>query len=211
MTISEALLADILRAVVDKQPQKLGAKRSVSMQLVLEAASIDEVHLRATDALLNELSYKSPSEFAEAMDGLLSIKLMECPASHKCIEIKASRDIFIHNEGLANDRYARKAASHGRVQSGMNLPVDIQYFLESYEACLQPTAWLQKEMHNRWHSSEYEDTRHPQLQLPSQVPLTPPPQTLSGPPQMRALKEPLLAPPPSDQEIGQDDQFLHDQ
>jgi hypothetical protein len=124
------------------------------------------VHLRATDALLNELGYKSPAEFAESLQHLLSVNLLECPAFHRYMEVKATRDIHIHNRGVANDVYLRKAGSHARVRSGTSLPADIQYFLESYECCLQVADWLEGELHSRWHSSECEDRRAPQPELP---------------------------------------------
>jgi hypothetical protein len=41
----------------------------------------------------------------------------------------------------------------------MALPVDIPYFLESYEACLQLTEWLESELDQHWHSSEREAAR----------------------------------------------------
>jgi len=157
VTIMEAMLGDVLRAVIIRYPQKLGAKRAVPLQAVLESTSIEEIHLRATDILLNELFYKSPAEFAESAKEILSLNLLECPAFHKYVEIKASRDIFIHNRGIANDIYVRKAGTHARVQSSVELPANIQYFLESYESCLQMEEWLEKELHQRWHSYEFED------------------------------------------------------
>jgi hypothetical protein len=166
VTLVETMLGDVVRAVVVRYPQKLGAKRNISIQAVLESTSLDEVHLRATDALLNELAYKSPSEFAESVQPLITVNLLECPAFHRYVEVKATRDIFIHNRGIANDVYARKAASHARVKSGMALPADIQYFLESYECCLQIADWLEIEIHGHWHSSDYEDRQNPQIALP---------------------------------------------
>src|SRR5690606_1147407 len=62
VTIVEAMLNDVVRLIVLKYPKKLGNKRSVPMEAVLDAASIEELHLRATDLLLNEMSYKSPGE-----------------------------------------------------------------------------------------------------------------------------------------------------
>ena len=67
---------------------------------------------------------------------------------------------------VANDVYIRKAGSHARVKSGMGLPADIQYFLESYECCLQVAEWLEVELHGHWHSTEYEDRKNPQIELP---------------------------------------------
>lgn len=166
VTIVEAALGDIIRAVVIRYPEKLGNKRTVPLQLVFKATSIEEIHLQATDTLLMDLSYKSPSEFAEAVEPLLSIQLLECPAFHKYVEIKAARDIFIHNRGVANDIYIRKAGSHARVKPGMVLPIDLQYFLESYESCLQVMEWLETKLHECWHSSELEDYRNGQIKLP---------------------------------------------
>ena len=170
VTIVEALLSDIVRAVVARYPQKLGAKRTVSLQLVLEATTLEDVHFRATDALLNDLSYKSPVEFAESLSSLLSLNLLECPAFHKYVELKACRDIYIHNRGVVNDTYLRKAGSHARAKLGHSLPIDIPYFLESYEACLQLTEWLENQLHERWHSSELEESQaKPTLQQPEPV------------------------------------------
>lgn len=169
VTIVETMLGDIVRVVVMRYPHKLGGKRSLSIQAVLESTSLEEVHLRATDALINELTYKSPSEFAESMETLLSVNLLECPAFHKYLEVKATRDIFIHNRGIANEVYLRKAGSHSRVNAGMGLPADIQYFLESYECCIQIAEWLEIELHGHWHSSEYEDRRNLQIELPIAV------------------------------------------
>jgi hypothetical protein len=157
VTLVETMLSDVLRTVISRYPQKLGGKRNLPIQAVLEATSLEEVHLRATDALLNELSYKSPADFADAIQPIVSVNLMECPAFHKYVETKATRDIFVHNRGVANDVYVRKAGSHARVQAGIALPADTTYFLESYENCLQVSHWLEHELHNQWHSSDYEN------------------------------------------------------
>lgn len=156
VTITESLLGDILRSVVVRYPHKLGGKRTISLHLALEAQSIEEVHLKATDSLLNELSYKSPAEFAEALEPLLSINVMQCPAFHRYIELKATRDIHVHNRGVVNETYLKKSGSHARASKGTFLPVDITYFLESYEACIQITEWLEAELDQRWNSSERE-------------------------------------------------------
>lgn len=156
VTVVEALLADVVRAIVCRYPKKLGAKQTVSMAIVLQAASIEEIHLQATDTLLNDLTYKSPTDFAKALEGLISINLADCAAFHRYVETKATRDIYIHNRGVANDVYVRKAGAHARARTGSHLPIDIPYFLEAYEACLSLSEWLERELHERWHSSEFE-------------------------------------------------------
>lgn len=165
VTIVETMISDIIRAVILKYPQKLSSKRTVKLQSVLEASTIEEVHLRATDALLNELAYKSPVELAEAVQPLLSINLLECPPFHRYMEIKASRDIFIHNRGIVNDIYIRKSGSHARASENTALPADTAYFLESYESCLQMVEWVEVQLHEHWHSSELENFKKKQLEM----------------------------------------------
>lgn len=156
VTITESLLSDVVRAVIVRYPHKLGTKRTIQLQRVLAAENLEEVHMHATDSFINELSYKSPIDFASALHDLLSVNLLECPAFHKYVELKATRDIHVHNRGYVNETYLKKAASHARARDKMLLPVDIQYFLDSYEACLQLTEWLEHELNQHWHSSERE-------------------------------------------------------
>ena len=77
----------------------------------------------------------------------MSINLLECLAYHKYIEIKTTRDILVHNKGVANDIYVSKAGTHARVEPGKWLPVNTIYFLESYESCLQFTEWIELQCH----------------------------------------------------------------
>ena len=70
----------------------------------------------------------------------------------------------------------KKADSHARAASGAHLPVDISYFLESYEACIQITEWLEGELDQHWNSSEREEAQaaaSPQPQVQTLVPTGP--------------------------------------
>lgn len=155
----EVMLVDILRRIIVKYPAKLGSKRQVPLKNILGATSLEEVQLAATDSFINELTYKSPAAFAQEIEQILSVNLLECPAYHQYIEMKATRDILIHNGGIANETYTNKSGTHARVQPGVVLPVDQIYFLQSYEACLQFAEWLEDQLHGNWHSSELEARR----------------------------------------------------
>jgi hypothetical protein len=43
-------------------------------------------------------------------------------------EIKATRDIIVHNNGVINDKYIEKAGSAARGDVGDTIQVDIEYF-----------------------------------------------------------------------------------
>ncbi len=160
VTIVEAMTEDLLRAVFLKYPHKLGSDTKVTVGSILECNSIEAVHAHAVETLLNRLAYKSPAEFADEVEKQMGINLLECGAFHRYMEIKATRDVYIHNRGMANKTYVRKAGQHARVQAGNFLPTDVQYFLESFEQCVQLTEWWEKQLHDKWHSSEYEARAH---------------------------------------------------
>ncbi|WP_268125531.1 hypothetical protein [Roseivirga pacifica] len=50
-----------------------------------------------------------------------------------------------------------KASTLARVRNGEFLPVHNQYFLQSYEACLQTTEVLEAELDKIWPSSNFRD------------------------------------------------------
>jgi hypothetical protein len=161
----ESMLEDLLRVIVLKFPKKLGTKKQIALHVVLESASIEDVHQRAVDSLLNEISYESPHDFAKTFESLTGVNLLECPAFHRYIEGKASRDIFMHNRGIANPTYRRKAGSHARVPVGSAVPCDVQYFLECYEASLQLTEWLEAEFHSIFPSTDFEIRKTSQMEM----------------------------------------------
>jgi hypothetical protein len=78
----------------------------------------------------------------------------------------------------------------------MALPVDIRYFLESYEACLQLTEWFEKELHERWHSADFEESKQRQLELQLKPPQ--PIETLATLPSPPSLEQPAEATPEED-------------
>jgi hypothetical protein len=122
VVITEALLSDVVRAVVVRYPQKLGGKRTVQMQMVLEASSLEDVHLRAVDALLNELSYKSASDFADEIKPLLGIGIQR-PAGGSCPYIVPdkqanNRDVVVAGVELTPQRAIRY---QGRIRGRQRL------------------------------------------------------------------------------------------
>ena len=156
VTHTENMFSDIIHVVVRKYPQKLSGKRTMPMSTILNCDTLEGLHIAAINSLIHELSYKSPREFAEDMQKIISCNLLELPAYHRYIEVKATRDIYMHNRGIANDIYIKKAGSHARVKAGFFLPMNTQYFLSAYETGIQLTELLQDELHNHWPSPEYE-------------------------------------------------------
>lgn len=159
VTLIEALLTDILRTIILEYPHKLGVKKQIDASVILSSNSVQDIHLHVINKLLNELSYKTPEEFVKEFESITSINLFETNASHRYKEIKATRDIYIHNMGIANEIYLKKADTLSRAQNGQELPINIQYFLESYEYCLQLCEFLETKLNEKWSSQKYEEAQ----------------------------------------------------
>lgn len=159
ITTIETLLGNVIRAVLNEFPAKIPNKRKVDAEMILESSSLEVVKHKIIDSILNELNYKSPRDFAVEFNNFIGINLLEKPVYHRYIELKATRDIYIHNAGVANEVYLAKSDTLARVRNGEVLPVTIQYFLESYEYCLQLTEVLEQGLHKVWPSSDYIEHR----------------------------------------------------
>lgn len=160
VTTIEVLLGDILRLVLIQYPNKIPNKRKCDYDIILKSQSIEELKISLINSLMNELNYKSPKEFAEEFHTYTGVNLFESPFYHSYIELKATRDIHIHNNGVANDIYLTKAGAKARVsKAGLLLPVDMLYFLQNYEACLQITEYLEQNLNNIWNSPKYVEFR----------------------------------------------------
>lgn len=157
VTITETLLNYLLKNILIEFPQKIPNKRKIDVETALSADSLDSIKISIVDSILNEIAYKSPKDYAEEFTKYTGVNLLENPTYHKYIELKATRDIHIHNGGTANDIYRTKANTLARVKSGEYLPVNVQYFLQSYECCIQLTEFLEIELDKIWPSNEFRE------------------------------------------------------
>ena len=164
VTITETMLNDLLRAILIEFPKKIPNKRKLDIDQVLACDNLDQIKLAIVDSILNEFAYKSPKEYADEFSFYSGVKLLETPVFHQYIELKATRDIHIHNKGFANEIYLNKAGVLARVKSGYYLPVTIQYFLEMYEQCLQLTEVLERALNDIWPSFVYKNKKQLSIQ-----------------------------------------------
>jgi hypothetical protein len=87
----------------------------------------------AVDQELNELKYE---RLADWFIDLARLVKLGCPTGdeiERLAEIKASRDILVHNKGIANGACVSKAGSRARFQDGEKLRIPERYHRESWE------------------------------------------------------------------------------
>lgn len=133
VALFENFVFDLLRVWLAAYPQRL-AKRQIEFRTVLEAADKDAVTQAVVERELNELRYRRLDEWFEYLEGLVKLG---CPTSDEIgtlAEIRATPDILVHNNGIANAVYLSKAGDRARCAEGRALKVPERYRRQSWQA-----------------------------------------------------------------------------
>jgi hypothetical protein len=82
---------------------------------------------------VNEVLYDRPAAWFEYLDGLAKLG---CPSPEeitRIAEAKASRDVLVHNRGVANKTYEVKAGTLARYKDGRRIDIPERYHRETWE------------------------------------------------------------------------------
>ena len=129
----EDFVFDLLRSWLAAYPASLSAKQ-VSIAEVLTAPDISTIMTSAIDKELNDLKYKRVAEWFSYLERLAQLGCPDSSEIEQLAEIKASRDVLVHNHGVANATYISKAGSRARFKEGEKLLVPEPYHRASWQA-----------------------------------------------------------------------------
>ena len=103
----EQYFVEIVRVVSTHYPRKLGSTE-FKLSDILEATR-DELVARSAEEYITRLTYKRPSEYLGQLAEFLSIDERAIKDTWSpFVEIKARRDLGIHNRWIVNETYLRK-------------------------------------------------------------------------------------------------------
>src|SRR5262249_22584128 len=122
VSLFEAFFFDLLRLWLAAYPRNL-AKKQIDLGTILDAPDRETVILAIVDKELNELKYERVAEWFAYLDHVVKLGCPTTDEIERIAEIKASRDILIHNQGIVNAVYVAKAGSKARYQIGELLEV----------------------------------------------------------------------------------------
>lgn len=128
----EDFVFGLLRHWLTAFPHSL-TKRQIDFGSILRARDKTAIILVIVEKELNELKYERVSDWFAYMNRLVKL---DCPTNEEIeqiAEIKASRDILVHNAGLVNSLYVSKAGPRARYREGENLDLPEIYHRESWE------------------------------------------------------------------------------
>jgi hypothetical protein len=107
--------------------------KQVDFGTVLKATDKTAIISGVVDRELNELKYERVADWFAYLDRLVKLGCPTADEIEQLAEIKASRDILVHNRGIANATYLAKAGSHSRCRDGERLEIPEPYHRASWE------------------------------------------------------------------------------
>ena len=126
ISIFEAFFVDFMRCWLLAHPESL-SKKQVDFKTVLELPDKDAITGFVVDKELNEIAYKSPASWFEYMEEKLKLGLPTRDEIGRFSETKASRDVLVHNRGIANKIYESKAGALARYKAEERIEISGDY------------------------------------------------------------------------------------
>jgi hypothetical protein len=132
ISIFENFFLDLLRLWLMAYPQSLGNKK-VDFQAVLDAADKDAITSLVVNKELNEVLYDRPTGWFKYLEDKVKLGCPTADEIDRIVEAKASRDVLVHNRGVANKTYESKAGSLARYKDGERIDIPENYHRETWE------------------------------------------------------------------------------
>lgn len=130
----ESLLNDVLRLFLNTFPEKLSvgpkggdSSKQIPISTVVEATTIEEARKTVAESRLQGVFYAEPKDYLAYFKSIIGVDIPE-KLFNSFVEIKATRDIIIHNDGKINALYLRKSDKCSRGELGDRIPLDEEYF-----------------------------------------------------------------------------------
>lgn len=132
LSIFENFFLDLLRLWLMEYPRSL-AGRKLDFKDVLDAPDKDAIAFRVVSKEVNDILYDRPAGW---FDYLEEKAKLGCPTKDeiaRIAEAKATRDVLVHNRGVANKTYESKAGNLARHKDGQRIDISEQYHRETWE------------------------------------------------------------------------------
>ena len=117
VSIFEDFFFDLLRLWLAAYPGSM-SKKQLEFSTVVNAPDIATVVLAVVDRELNEIKYERVADWFAYLERLAKLGVPTGEEIERLAEIKAGRDILVHNKGVVNATYLSKQESAPGSRSG---------------------------------------------------------------------------------------------
>lgn len=151
VALTEDYLVEMLTLALRADPRRLlnsikGNEGKVSFELleILDSDFSDLLRERAI-ARVRQALYAPPKDYLAYAEKVLGFKF-PADAITEYFEAKATRDLYIHSDGRANDQYVEKAGEKARAERGEVVQVDAEYLANAIRCMKRLYAAIYKGM-----------------------------------------------------------------
>ena len=153
VAITEGYLSKSLYTILSKFPEKLASNdKKIDISLIFESDDLIELIDKIILKQINSAFYSSPAKYFEYSEKILSIKIRKS-LKDQYAEIKATRDILVHNGGIINDQYIFKSGKKARASSeniDELIDLDPEYFDQSIRGMKKLVVSIYKQLQQKY-------------------------------------------------------------
>jgi hypothetical protein len=131
VSLFEDFVMGLIRLWLGSFPQRL-ENRKIGAWLVFNAKDIADARAQVIQQQVLDVAYKSLADWFVFLNGLVNLSHPSKHEVEKLMEIKASRDVIVHNRGIVNAVYLEKAGARKRFATGDKLEIQEPYHLECW-------------------------------------------------------------------------------
>jgi hypothetical protein len=132
ISIFESFFFDMLRLWLRAYPQSLGNK-DVKFQAILDAPDKDAVASLVVAEEVVRVMYRRPADWFAYLEDRAKLGCPTAAEIERLAEAKASRDLLVHDRGIANATYESKAGKFARYKAGERIEIPESYHREIWE------------------------------------------------------------------------------
>jgi hypothetical protein len=132
VSIFENFLSDAIRAWILAHPKRI-SKRQLTGEELIALPDKPAIIEALVDKELKDVFYDRPANWFEYVKAMVNIDTPTDAEANEFAEIKATRDVLVHGQGIANAYYAAKAGRLARAQPGQPIDVPGPYHQKSWE------------------------------------------------------------------------------
>jgi len=136
VSLFEQFVFEFVRSWRIRYPGSLSDKE-LKFRTVLDSASKDEIAAAIVEREVHGLAYQRVADWFTYLERLAKLGCPNQDEVERLAEIKASRDVLVHNNGIANSIYVDKSMGRARFADGDKLELPEHYHRESWELIKQ--------------------------------------------------------------------------
>ena len=107
-----ASLAELLKLIFTTRPEALSSGETVKLEDVVRHSSLEDLLTFLVERKVDRLAYQTLRDLASEAEKILGVTLFTDEGDlARAVDLVATRNVLVHNRGVANERYLRQLSS----------------------------------------------------------------------------------------------------